>query len=992
MKRNQKIGLVLTLILGLIVCLNYKKLGVNPLEPVTVDTPSMVLNQTDGGKIVTDRSGKRFYKVNADGTIAFAASGDRNSKEFYEVKQMVTDGDGSIYLLDVHRSGSRKVELERILKYSPDGTYEACITEISYGETDLVYKNRINRLAILDGKLAWFQFTDGGFSLMSQEGENEFFPYEDAENLLVDFAVNPVDQSFSYLTKTGDIFTRNESGDFKRIYSVEGKEGHWIPWYMSYGKDGELYCADIGKRAVCRIEEGQEISLVMTNYSNEYTEIPSAEEIRSYPIFYTLDMGEQLLTTDGYGVVAAPVEETGIGEVIYETEYPLSMSLRVISALVWGAAVLLALLLLLGAFLGIVHLMKSENGNAKIVAGLLLATVVIIALFSMIILRDWNNRMTEEMTKRTQSVSGLAAQLIPGDSMKEIDSIGDYVSDEYQEIRHIMRSMFVTDNASMDDLYCTIYRIQDGMITAMYTIEDYVGAVYPYDWPFEDSDEQWMLENKEQLTYTGLAASEGSFIFTNSPILDSEGNAVGILEVGTSLYSFQQENRQVIVEIVISALAIAVAGIFIVFELLVFGSGFRKLGKGWRSFNALRGREIPADVLRLLVFVIFFATNMPKGFLPIYIINAAKTEEVFGLSPAMLVSIALSAEVFFGALLSFGGNFVIHRMGRRRAALFGSFLFAGGLSIRALIPTIVSFIAGNAVMGAGWGILLLIVQIMIAEKNEEEKADGFTGYTAASLSGMNCGVVFGAFLVNWLSHRAVLSVIGLISCTTLLFSYIFIYDGANDRVKTEKKKEGQMSPLRFIFSPRVFFYFIGIVIPVVAAGYFLAYLYPLMGEEFGISETNIGYSYLLNGICIVFLGAALTKMLMRKISKKGILVTAALLYAAAFFLVSAYPGVLTLLASLILLGISDSYGLPMQSTYYTDLPEVQRYGYDRAMGMYSLFENMSQVLGSFLFGIIYVNGIGTGLFYAGIVLLVLAALFYLTGRKNAKGEKYGDSF
>lgn len=248
------------------------------------------------------------------------------------------------------------------------------------------------------------------------------------------------------------------------------------------------------------------------------------------------------------------------------------------------------------------------------------------------------------------------------------------------------------------------------------------------------------------------------------------------------------------------------------------------------------------------------------------------------------------------------------------------------------------------------------------------------------------------FFINWLSHRAVLSVIGLISCTTLLFSYIFIYDGANDRVKTEKKEESQMSPLRFIFSPRVFFYFIGIVIPVVAAGYFLAYLYPLMGEEFGISETNIGYSYLLNGICIVFLGAVLTKMLMRKISKKGILVTAALLYAAAFFLVSAYPGVLTLLASLILLGISDSYGLPMQSTYYTDLPEVQRYGYDRAMGMYSLFENMSQVLGSFLFGIIYVNGIGTGLFYAGTVLLVLAALFYLTGRKNAKGEKYGDSF
>ena len=64
---------------------------------------------------------------------------------------------------------------------------------------------------------------------------------------------------------------------------------------------------------------------------------------------------------------------------------------------------------------------------------------------------------------------------------------------------------------------------------------------------------------------------------------------------------------------------------------------------------------------------------------------------------------------------------------------------------------------------------------------------------------------------------------------------------------------------------------------------------------------------------------------------------------------------------LVLLGASDSYGLPAQSTYYTDMKEVQSYGYDRAMGVYSLSENMSQVFGSFIFGVIYVNVVAMGL-------------------------------
>lgn len=403
-------------------------------------------------------------------------------------------------------------------------------------------------------------------------------------------------------------------------------------------------------------------------------------------------------------------------------------------------------------------------------------------------------------------------------------------------------------------------------------------------------------------------------------------------------------------------------------------------------------------MLRIQVFLIFFITNIPKAFLPIYIMKQAETESVFGLSPAMLVSIALSAEVLFGALTSFGGSAVLRGIGRRKTAIIGSILFVVGLCMRAVVPTITSFIIGNGVMGAGWGFLLLIIQVMIAEKDPQEKSEGFTGYTAASLSGVNCGVVFGAFLINWMTYRSALMIVGVLSFLSLFFSVLYIFDGresvGNSEVMeketaSEKQLQGSMSTVKFLMSPHVLLYFIGIVIPVVAGGYFLSYLYPLLGEELGMTETNIGYSYLINGVCIICLGGFLTKQLIRRIGQKGSLALAAVLYAGAFLLYAVWPGIPTLMVLLVLLGASDSYGLPAQSTYYTDMKEVQSYGYDRAMGVYSLFENMSQVFGSFIFGVIYVNGVAMGLMIAGGVILAAAVIFLLFGEKVGSGEVSG---
>ena len=101
--------------------------------------------------------------------------------------------------------------------------------------------------------------------------------------------------------------------------------------------------------------------------------------------------------------------------------------------------------------------------------------------------------------------------------------------------------------------------------------------------------------------------------------------------------------EKMVLEIMTSAAVLAITMILIVSELLIFGRGQEKR----RAAVAAGGDKtcIPVAMLRIQVFLIFFITNIPKAFLPIYIMKQAETESVFGLSPAMLVSIALSSEV-----------------------------------------------------------------------------------------------------------------------------------------------------------------------------------------------------------------------------------------------------------------------------------------------------------------------------------------------------------
>ena len=108
------------------------------------------------------------------------------------------------------------------------------------------------------------------------------------------------------------------------------------------------------------------------------------------------------------------------------------------------------------------------------------------------------------------------------------------------------------------------------------------------------------------------------------------------------------------------------------------------------------------------------------------------------------------------------------------------------------------------------------------------------------------------------------------------------------------------------------------------------------------------------------------------------------------------PSVPVLMIALVTLGISDSFGMSIQAAYFTNLPEVKEYGYEKSMGISNLVENLAETGGSFLFGYVLVIGLKEGLMLVAVLVLILALIFGVVGngrrrrRTGPAGRLSGD--
>jgi len=957
--------------------------------------PGMAEKLTDISGVASDGQGK-LYLINDGGNrllvidqnreITARIDADTSAGMVSRNLDVAVDREGNIFVHN--RVASEKayswIGEERILEYDPEGNFIAKRQTINYQEPRLSVS--ILGLEVVDGEVCYFSVEGGTLSLKRMEGDIICaLPYEDADVMITSAARDGITGNVYLCTLDGRIEVYAD-GAWETLYDVEVQGVNAIPRDIAVSADGTVYVADIGRRGIFVLADGSYRPYIFDGaYVAGEIDFSPARMAEQLPP-YQLDAGGCLVAN----LVDSIVVEEADAPRLYDC-FSYAVEIDGICCLVLAAEAAAAALAVYGALCVMRAIIRSKSELVRPIAAVIVGIIGVTALFCVLSMANFTERLTKEMVARETMAAELVNRLMPKDAFMKLRGVKDYRSEDYMAVKKVVDSVILDKGTTAGDLYLVIYSLEEEGLILRYALEEIQGCWYPYIWS-DGTDEQFIYDHAEVQVFNGEEDSEGRFMLIYAPLTDDEGKVIGVIEVGTDLTVFSQENRRLLFALFVNILVIAVVVILLVLEGMVFFKARKRyMAQKWQSLGGRQQVPLPVDMLRVVVFLVFFVTNLTTPFLSLYGLQLAEEMDMLcGISPEIWAAVPISAEVLSGALFSVWGNEIIQRLGRRWSGILGGVLFTSGLILRFLLPDLLVLTVGNALQGAGWGIVLLIVNVELAgRETEEEREAGFTGYNIALQNGMNSGIVAGGFLSMFMDYTGIMASAAVISVLVLLFCIAYIQKGKDGQ---EKEEKGQESMLRFFFRRKVLAYYLCVVIPVIAASYYLNYLYPILAERAGMEENYIGYSYLLNGLVIICFGNLIVNFMSKRFNRRILILLAGAVYTVCFVMVGLCQNIPVLLAVLILLAVSDSFGYVAQSTFYNDLKEVEDYGYDRAAGVYSLMENASQTAGSFIFGYVLSAGLREGMILYGIVILAGGVLFVAATadvQKKGKNAKHG---
>lgn len=500
-----------------------------------------------------------------------------------------------------------------------------------------------------------------------------------------------------------------------------------------------------------------------------------------------------------------------------------------------------------------------------------------------------------------------------------------------------------------------------------------------------------MYETGKQIRFDWIENTDGIWSYVLSPVFNEDGEVIAAMEVGTNLYAFQEANNAMIRTMIFNVVSIVAIMILIFTELSFLWFYREKAGRAAEARAAAGenmneiNRKLAVYIIRPMIFMIFMADCMATAFLPMLANQMAVP--LWGIPAELMSAIPISTEVLLTAIFSFMGGFMLEKIGFRKMMIAGSILFTAGLTAVGCSASILPFIGAKAVIGIGVGLLLVSINTLVASYPPEESREGFSFYNSGSLAGLTVGTTVGSFLAVSLGYLNVYFVAAAVSLVVLIMILnIFKKDTVYPDLKAEEGEDGtgKISIVRFLFKKELIIFFACAMIPYLFCGYFLNYFLPLFAESQGMAETAIGQLFLINGICVIYLGPSLTSMLTGRLKLKYTVILAGAIYIATLFLFFLFTGNGMVVASAFLFGIADSFGFSALSIYFSSLDTVKLFGSGKAMGVYSTFENISQTLGPFVFSAVFVLGIKQGIFAITVVYLILLVLYTLFGKKIDK--------
>ncbi len=944
-----------------------------------VESPWLVKADKQGNYYVVDYEKTRILKI-VQGQLEEVIYGAAPSGDtFYYAENICVSDSGDVFVQDTGWSETGfSLDYESILQYDTEGNSKGVLYQADY---DDIYsdKHRLFGMTVREDRLYFVKADEEGFSLheinLSSREISILTSYEmaDAIMLIQDFIIDGEKLEVYAVDKRGRIYRGSKGGGaLETLYQLDADktllEGQKVVLYRgAIGKDSTVYVTDIGSNQLLKFSGAKgyqrEIVAEGSQMWNVFShELQDGREV----LAYVSDGGIYTADTDG-------TEITGIYQYIKSSNYIMKELLFDLAA----AFFLMALVYLL--IRALYFLFAISYTNTQKIGALVISTVIVVSVILVYgLMGQFKDVYREELLTKLSMTAQIVSNSLEKEHLDDIEMPQNYGNDSYQTLWNTMARVLDKEYAYSEDIYCNLLRDDGTTGYAVIYLDNSIGTFYP----LTDDETQGVrtVYEKGVSLQSDVRSETGAYIYVMTPVIGDDGQVAGVVSVGTLRSVIDGKIQNMSESIVITMIMIILVIMFVFSEVLSFFDLREKYREG--AADIAGPKPIPMHVVRLAVFITFMAFNMATSFLPVYVMRFVG--EGMGIPTALANSFPITLNLIFIGLTSVFCPRLMEKMGFARLASLSGIIALSGDLLMALSANYVMILAGMVLNGIGVGLITNSIHIFIASisKNQENE-DGFSIFNAASISGINCGMLFGSSLAGRLGQNRVFFVSALAwVLVTLVFAAVggrFVMEGARHLEKGQKRQ----SMLDFITSPGILKFMICIQIPYIVMNSFTYYYVPIYGNENDLSEKVTSLLIIACSLCSVYLSVPVTNYLSRRFKDKAMYLSSLITFAG--LLIFAWKMSLpTLLTALLMVGLANSFGSSTRISYFIRMKDSVRYGEEHAMGAYNFVDNLGESTGSIIFAGIISIGFGSGIL--GLIGWVggLNGLYALTGRKVKK--------
>jgi|GEM_PF-470239 len=435
------------------------------------------------------------------------------------------------------------------------------------------------------------------------------------------------------------------------------------------------------------------------------------------------------------------------------------------------------------------------------------------------------------------------------------------------------------------------------------------------------------------------------------------------------------------------------------------GSGAEAGRRAAAPVEASSRVQMVARLARPVMFGFLFAWALPLSFLPLY--AGTLPPGLLSLPLDILRALPISAEMLCGL----GGALLAGRLTDRRgwqAPVLGGLTLVALASVASASATsLEALIVARGLVGLGYGLAWMGLQGYVVAGSLPGFRGGNMAWLFAGLfAGHLSGSAVGAMLADQAGYRTVFLATAIMVCLPLGGMLMLAWRSrrspaggqaaiaaaaaaANRPVHAFEvspaaaSRAGSQRPgrsLRTLLFSRDFGVLLAAsVVPFSVAQVGLLYFaLPLYLQEQGVSASGTGRVLMLYGLCMIYLGPLIGRIVDRSSRKKMFVALGGVLGGAGMAYLYVDNSLAAVSLAVFLLAFGSCWTGAAQTSWMLALPRVQDYGASGATSVMRAADKFGQMVGPLFVGTLFtMMGIASGLAITGVVYMLTAVAFAL---------------